>query len=126
MFGFHPVNLSFRFVLELGALALLAWGGYVIGTGFLRWVLAIGLPLLAATAWATFNVPGDGSRSGQAPVPVPGFVCLLVEFDVFAAAVIIGWFASPRIAVVFGIAVVIHYALSIDRIRFLMASGTSS
>lgn len=121
MFGFHPVNLAFRFVLEIGALVLLGWGGYELGTGFLCWVLAIGLPLLGLTVWATFNVPGDESRSGNAPVPVPGFIRLIVEFDFFAGAVIIGWFASPSLAIGLAIAVMVHYALSIDRIRWLLS-----
>jgi len=120
VFGFHPVNLAFRLVLELSAFAMLALGGYVIGDGPLGWAMAIALPLLAMAAWGTFNVPGDRSRSGRAPVAVPGFVRLLVELDVFAAAVVIGWFASPVASVtLFGL-VAVHYALSIDRIQWLL------
>ena len=83
--------------------------------------MAVGFPLLAMAAWGTFNVPGDRSRSGRAPVPVPGFVRLMVEFDVFAASVIIGWFASPTASMTLLGLVVLHYALSIDRIQWLLA-----
>lgn len=120
MFGFHPVNLAVRFVLELAALVALAIGGYAAGTGAMAWILAIGLPGVAALAWGVFNVPGDRSRSGAAPVPVPGIVRLLVELDIFGAAVILGWFASPALAIGLLVAVVIHYALSRDRVKWLL------
>jgi hypothetical protein len=120
MFGFHPVNLAVRFVLELAALVALAIGGYAAGTGAMAWILAIGLPGVAALAWGVFNVPGDRSRSGAAPVPVPGIVRLLVELDIFGAAVILGWFASPAFAIGLLVAVVIHYALSRDRVKWLL------
>lgn len=120
MFGFHPVNLAFRAALEVAAFVMLGVGGYAIGSGAMQWVLAIGLPLLGMGAWGTFNVPGDRSRSGNAPIVVPGFVRLLVEFDVFVGAVIVGWFASPAAAVTLALLVGVHYALSVDRIRWLL------
>lgn len=120
MFGFHPVNLAFRFVLEVAALVALGMGGYALGDGPTQWVFAALFPLVAMIAWVTFNVPGDKSRSGEAPVPVPGLVRLLVELDVFAAAVIVVWFANPTFSVVLLILVGIHYLLSIDRIKWLL------
>ncbi len=126
VFGFHPVNLAFRFLLEVAALLALGFGTYAIVSDALptalAWVVALAVPLVAATAWATFNVPGDKSRSGEAPVPVPGIVRLLVEFNVFVVAVVLVWFASPTAAVVLALAVLVHYALSIDRIRWLVAA----
>lgn len=122
MFGFHPVNLAFRLVLEIGAFVAIAIGGYAIGTGVLSWVFAIGLPLAAMAAWGTFNVPGDRSRSGEAPVPVPGLVRLLVEAGVFGVAVIVVWYANPTYAWALLAGVVLHYALSIDRIKWLLAN----
>jgi Protein of unknown function (DUF2568) len=51
-------NLAVRFlVLELGALAIAAYWGYTTGDGVLRWVLAIGAPLLVAAAWGLFVSP---------------------------------------------------------------------
>lgn len=120
MFGFHPVNLGFRFLLELAALVGMAVGAYALGTGVSAWLLAVAIPLVAMTAWGTFRVPGDASASGGAPIAVPGVVRLLIELDVFAASVFLLWFASPRAAVLLAVAVVIHYALSLDRIRWLL------
>jgi hypothetical protein len=120
MFGFHPVNLAFRLILEVAAFVALAIGGYAIGSGVFSWIFAIGLPVAGMAAWGTFNVPGDRSRSGDAPVPVPGIVRLLVELDVFGVAVIVVWFPNPTYSMMLLAGVVIHYALSIDRIKWLL------
>ena len=120
MFGFHPVNLAFRFVLEIAALTAIAVGGYAMGSGAWAWILAITLPLVAAVVWGTFNVPGDRSRSGEAPVSVSGGVRLIIELGVFALAVVLLSFVAPFVALLLGIAVAIHYLLSLDRIRWLL------
>lgn len=121
MLGFHPANLAFRFVLEVAALIAIGIGAYNLATGFLAWLLAIGLPVMAAGFWVTFNVPGDRSRSGEAPVVVRGSVRLVLELLFFSASVGLLWLVSPTAATVIGTGVVIHYALSIDRIRWLLA-----
>jgi hypothetical protein len=123
VFGFHPANLAFRFVLEIAALIAIGVGGYNLARGFAAWILAIGLPLIAAVAWGTFNVPGDGSRSGEAPVEVPGAVRLLLELVFFSTAVVLLWFVSPVAATLLGLGVLVHYLLSIDRIRWLIAAN---
>jgi hypothetical protein len=121
VFGFHPVNLFVRGLLELTALVLIGLGAYrLVGGGFFGWLLGFASVFVATVAWVTFAVPGDRSRSGNAPVAVPGVVRLIVEFDVFAAAVFLGWFVSPTVAVVFGSAVAVHYLLSLDRLRWLL------
>jgi hypothetical protein len=120
VFGFHPVNLAFRFVLEITALTAIAVGGYATSSGAWAWILAITLPLVAAVVWGTFNVPGDRSRSGEAPVSVSGGVRLIIELGVFALAVVLLSFVAPFVALLFGIAVAIHYLLSPDRIRWLL------
>ena len=122
MFGFHPANLAFRFVLEIAALAAIGVGAYNLASGFFAWALGIGLPLVVAFGWGTFNVPGDESRSGKAPVVVPGVVRLVLELLFFTTAVALLWFVSPIAATVLGVGVVIHYLLSIDRIRWLLGN----
>jgi len=122
VFGFHPVNLAFRFVLEIAALIAISVGAYNLASGFFAWILGIGLPLVVAVSWGTFNVPGDESRSGEAPVVVRGIVRLVLELFVFTTAVVLLWFVSPIAAMTLGIGVVIHYLLSIDRIRWLLAN----
>ncbi len=97
-------------------------GAATLTDGPLRWVLAIGLPLVAAVVWGVFNVPGDQSRSGEAPVPVPGIVRLLVEGAVFASGALLLSPVSATAAMILGLAVAIHYLLSVDRIRWLLAN----
>jgi hypothetical protein len=84
----------------------------------MRYVLAIGLPLLAATIWGVFRVPGDG---GTPVVRVPGFVRFLIEILYFgfaswtlfsSGATTSGWIFS-------GITLV-HYLISYDRIAWLL------
>jgi hypothetical protein len=119
----HPLNLAIRFLLELGALAALAYWGWTQHEGLLRVVLAVGLPLAAAIMWATFAVPGDRSRSGRAPVPVPGAVRLLLELVFFASAAWALYDAGTTgLAWVLAVVVILHYAVSYDRILWLLGS----
>ena len=117
----HPLNLTIRFLLELAALAALGYWGWHQSDGPLRYVLALGIPLIAAAAWGIFAVPNDPSRSGQAPVPVSGLVRLGLELVFFCFATwalfdlgltTLGW--------AMGIVVLIHYGTSYDRLQWLM------
>ncbi|MBX3054137.1 MAG: YrdB family protein [Caldilineaceae bacterium] len=119
--GSNPINLGVRFVLELIALAAFGRWSWKQSDEWLRYLLVLGIPLLAALLWGTFAVPDDPSRSGKAPVPVPGVVRLLLELFFFALAAgallaagagTFGW--------LYALAVAVHYALSYDRIRWLL------
>jgi hypothetical protein len=115
----HPINLGIRFLLELSILVSLGYWGWTEHSGIWRFMWGVGLPLVAAAAWGTFRVLGD---PGDAPVPVPGPVRLLLEMVLFSAAVGL-LFAAGRstIAVVLGGLVVLHYAVSYDRILWLLS-----
>jgi hypothetical protein len=110
-----------RFVLELVALVAIGYWGWSLTGSWMRFLLAIGLPAVAAAAWGVFRVPGDASASGEARVPVPGFVRLALEAAMFALAV---WGLSSTgnagLAAILAGAVVIHYAVSYDRIIWLL------
>jgi hypothetical protein len=121
-FGSNPLNLAVRFLLELCALfALGLWGWRLRDDGW-RIVTAFVVPLIAAALWGTFAVPGDPSRSGSAPVVVPGALRLVLEFGFFASAT---WtlynLGFRRAAAFFAFAIVLHYLLSYDRIRWLLS-----
>ena len=84
--GSHPINLGFRFLLELAALIALGVWGWSLSTGAMRFVAALAAPIVAAAMWGLFNVPGDPSRSGAAPIQVRGTVRLVGELAFFALA----------------------------------------
>ena len=119
--GSNPINLAVRFILEIAGLMALGWWGWNQTEGILRFVLALGVPILAAVLWATFAVPDDLSRSGEARVPVPGIVRLLLELVFFTSATwslfamgvtTLGW--------IYGITVLVHYVVSYDRVAWLV------
>ena len=71
--------------------------------------------------WGVFNVPGDPSRSGAAPVPVPGVVRLLLELAILVGGAFALWLSGYRAAsIILAVLIVAHYLLSIDRIAWLL------
>ena len=116
----NPLNLAVRFLLEILALVALGAWARVQFSGAWGFILMILIPLLAAAAWGTFNVKDDPSRSGKAPVPVPGFVRLLLEFAFFGFATWALFRLNITYGWVFGFVVLAHYLVSYDRIRWLL------
>jgi hypothetical protein len=119
----HPVNLGFRFLLELLALSAFAFWGWAWG-GWVRWPLAAGCVLAAMAVWGVFRTPGDGS-SGKGYVATPGTVRLALELSFFALAVLALFNAHANerarwLGIALAAGVIAHYALSWDRIRWLL------
>lgn len=119
--GSHPLNLTLRFLLELSAMIAMGYWGWTQHEGLTRWLWTIGLPLIAAILWGTFAIPNDPSRSGHAPIPVPGAVRLLMELMFFAIGAM-ALVASQRFSagVALAATVLFHYAISYDRILWLL------
>ena len=119
--GSHPINLAVRFLLEASALLAMGVWGWYQSEGWFRFVLALGIPLIAAIVWGTFAVPNDPSRSGSAPVAVPGILRLVIEAAIFIFAV---WalydIGFTKLSWLFGIIVAIHYLVSYDRVLWLI------
>jgi hypothetical protein len=107
--------------LEAAALVAFAqWGWIAFGNGF-QWAAVIAAPVAAAAAWGTFNVAGDPSRSGKAPIPVPGPVRLGIELAFFAlAAAALGFVGPDWAGWTFAAIAAAHYALSWDRVAWLL------
>ena len=117
----HPLNLALRFLLEISALVAIGYWGFSQHTGIWRFLLGFGLPVIAAAIWATFAVPDDPSRSGRAPVPIPGVLRLVLELALFSLA---AWALhdvsrSVLALIMLGLTIV-HYALSYDRVAWLL------
>ena len=119
--GSHPINLAIRFLLELSALLAMGVWGWRQSAGWLRFLLAIGIPIIAAAVWGTFAVAGDPSRSGAAPIAVPGILRLVIELAFFSFAT---WaiydLGFTGLSWVLGIIVALHYIVSYDRILWLI------
>lgn len=118
--GSHPLNLAWRFLLELFALGSVGYWGWTQHDGVARWLWVIFLPVVTAVLWGTFAVPNDPSRSGQAPVPTPGMIRLGLELLIFTAAVILLRVSQQHIlSSALAVMVFLHYVLSYDRIIWL-------
>lgn len=119
--GSHPLNLAVRFLLEVAALVAIGYWGFDQHSGIWRFIFGIGGPVVAAALWATLAVPDDPSRSGRAPVPVPGVLRLLLELSLFGFAVWALYDAgSPILALILASITIVHYALSYDRVAWLI------
>lgn len=116
--NFNAINLALRFVLELAALAAMAYWGWTTHEGIWQPVWATGLPVVAAFIWGTFRVPG---APGKAPVPVPGPVRLLLELVFFAAAVwLLAAAGQQTAALIFGTLIVLHYLAFYETILWML------
>ena len=117
----HTLNLALRLILEIAALGgfgVLAWRSF---EGGWRYLAVIAVLVLLMTLWGVFAVPGDPSRSGNAPIPVPGSVRLALELVVLlGGACAFYWAGHDITAIVLAGLVVIHYVLWLDRIVWLL------
>ncbi|MBW8908403.1 MAG: YrdB family protein [Mesorhizobium sp.] len=114
-------NLTLRFLLELAALFGLGIAGWSLSGGWSRWVLALALPVIAAALWGTFPVRDDPSRSGRAPVPVPGMARLVLELVILFGGAS-GFYAAGHTTtgIVIALLIAISYAFSLDRLSWLL------
>lgn len=114
-------NLALRFGLEIAALIGLGAAAWTLTSMPARLGAVVLVPLAAAIAWAVFNVAGDPSRSGNAPVEVPGWLRLGIELAVLlAGAVAIALAGRRDLGVAVALAVAFHYAASWSRIQWLL------
>ncbi len=120
--GSHPINLTIRFILELASLTAIGLWCWRQGDGIMKFVLAFGIPIILAAIWGVFAVPDDPSRSGSAPIVIPGIVRLIFELAFFAFAT---WslyeLGYTSLSWILGTLVVVHYIISYDRIMWLIS-----
>ncbi|MFN8473068.1 MAG: YrdB family protein [Anaerolineae bacterium] len=99
-------NLAVRFILELCALAALAYWGFQSGDSLLmKLFLGIGAPLLAAAVWGAFIAPKAWRRLAD---PWRLLLELVVWLAAIAALVAAG---QPTLAVVFAVVLVVSTIL---------------
>jgi len=110
--GIKTVNLGVRFLLELAALAALAYWGSQTGPLAVSIVLAIAAPLAGAVLWGIFAAPKSRHR-------LRGARRLIVEIPFFGAAVAglaaTGqWVLAAIFAVVVVLSELVTYGLATD------------
>jgi Protein of unknown function (DUF2568) len=99
-------NDGLRFLLELSALAALAYWGFHEFSAGAQWLLGIGAPIVAAAVWGAFVAP-------KASRPTVDPVRLLLEVAVFGSGVVALLLAgSTELAIVFAALVLVHLALT--------------
>jgi Protein of unknown function (DUF2568) len=109
MLGMIGWNDVLRFLLELGALAALAYWGFTTGSGASAWALGLGAPLAAAVFWGLFVAP-----KARYPVADTGRALLgLVVFVPATAALADA--GAPVVAAVFGGLAVLNAAVMLAR-----------
>ena len=117
----HAINLGFRFLLELAALASAGYCGWTLFAEPLRIVFAGALPIIAAVLWATFAVPDDPSRSGRATVAIPGTARIVLQLAFFVLPPLGVYLSGARLfSIIFASAVLLHYLLSYQRMIWLL------
>jgi hypothetical protein len=101
-----PLNLAFRFLLEVAALvAFASWGWQSVDPAWLRLVLAVVTPLAAALLWGRFIAPQAGKRL---PDPLRAGVEVAFFGAATAALAVVG---AGTIAVTYGGAAALSLAL---------------
>lgn len=110
-----PLNAVGRFILELAAL-------YGIGRGVWEasenMIAVVAVAALAAFVWGRFRVPDD---PGPAPVAVPGVVRLVIEAVILVGGGVGLAVAHGGFAVVYFIALVVHYATTRRRLAHVLS-----
>ena len=120
--GSNPINLAIRFLLELTVVLAMGMWGWKLSDSWMRLILALALPIVAMIIWGVFAVPEDPSRSGEAPIPTPGVIRIIIELTFFGIG---SWMlydlGFSKVGLIVAIIVVIHYIISYDRIIWLMS-----
>ena len=111
--GSNPINLFFRFILELCTLTSVGVWGWNYNDDNLRFIIAPALPIILAIIWGTFAVPNDPSLSGNVRIQTLGIIRLILELGIFTIAT---WTLYDidyiSISYTFGVLVVVHYIIS--------------
>ncbi|MFG1792013.1 YrdB family protein [Nocardia sp. NPDC049149] len=117
----NPAMLAIRFLLELAAITSFGVYGWRAFDSPWKFLLVAVLPLITAALWGTFAVPDDPSRSGAAPVSVPGAVRLALELAILFGGTAALWAAGlPRLALISTAILIAYHALAYDRPLWLL------
>lgn len=108
--GVAAANLLVKFLLELAALALLAYWGAIVGSGPWAVLLAAAAPALMVVVWGVFAAPRAARR-------LPSRTRIPLELGVFAVACVAGIAAGAAIAAIAFAAVAVLNAVGLTMLR---------
>jgi Protein of unknown function (DUF2568) len=101
----RAANLALKFLLELAAIAALAYWGATVGEGVVSVILALGVSALFIVLWGRFAAPRSAHR-------LPARSRIPFELGLFAlAALALVLAGSPLLAAAFAVLVVVNAAL---------------
>jgi hypothetical protein len=105
--GLHIANEAVAFLIELAALAALAWWGFTTGNKTpVHVALGLGLPLIAVVMWALFAAPKSRIKT-----PMAG--ALAVKALVFGGAAIALWEVGHEgLAITFAVIAVVNTTIA--------------
>ena len=96
--------------------------GFASFNGFYSYAIGLGSPLISATLWGVFAVPNDPSRSGKTVIKTSGRMRLLLELSFFIlGASALYSLNYTNLFYAFSIISLLHYLMSMDRIKWLIA-----
>lgn len=102
----RPANDVLRFLLELSALAAVAYWGWSEHGGIWRWLLVVAAPVLVAVVWGRWVAP-------KAKHPAGDPWRLLLEVLVFGSAVAaLAGADQPVLALALAVATAVHLTLT--------------
>lgn len=117
-------SLALRGLLVLLALSGLVLVGLGVGPGIVGLAAAVLLPFGAAVIWGVFRVPHD---PGEAVVPIPGPLRLVIEVGLFGGTALLLWLAGhPVFAGFLVVLTVAQYRLATERLQLLLSGGIST
>lgn len=123
----NPYNLVLRLLIEVYGYIVFGFTGFFITESLLRWPLAIALPVLAGAIWGVFYFPGDPAGIGKALLRISGIQRLLLELVFFALVVSLSFlYVNNVISFIYLYLVIVHNALSYDRIGLLIRKSRTS
>jgi len=111
----------FRFALEILALVFIGWWASTWSLGWLGVFYSFAAVAGTMLVWGIFNVPGDESRSGKAPIVISGKTRLTIEaFVFFFATISIYKVLNVAFAGLFLASVIAHYIHTKARVLWLL------
>ena len=116
----EKLNPGLRILLKIATLIAIGYWGWKQHMGVLRYALAFSLPVTTAVFWIMLPARGEACN-GLPDMAIPGPTRLFLEFAFFGFATW-GLYDTGSILLAFGlgIAVIIHYLISFDRLYRLL------